>query len=56
MIYSSFVFIVMLVLLGEKIVVPNIIQCFLSSKSDVKIMFGGLDCIKFNHDVMNQKC
>lgn len=32
MIYSSFVFIVMLVLLGEKIVVPNIIQCFLSSQ------------------------
>jgi hypothetical protein len=43
------------VLLIEKIIVSIIIQCFLiKSKSDAKIIFGGIDCLKFNHEVMNQ--
>lgn len=50
----GFILLLMLVLWGEKIVASNIIQYFLSSKSDAKIIFGGLDCLKFNHYVPNQ--
>jgi hypothetical protein len=60
LIYCSFVAMwlhigLVFVLLIEKIIISIIIQCFLiKSKSDSKIIFGGINCLKFNHEVMNQ--